>query len=411
MKCFVCVSATENPEIVYVSVYEDSTVTVPPSYGEPKDIDTYFPKSVIALVGLGLCLIIGILVAKAVDKIHDQLSLRDDASDMSDHTRDLLKARFAIFAFTDGKGVDDVRDARLRDLDRARKFGRIWMARAAISRRKKKDKSKLAVPVTNKDTNSSNKVQEPGAPNKVTLVSFKPKEEAISETGEEYENEKNLQINNKIKKDFVAIDIMDKRPSNPVGKTGIDQVYSIPMQYEYKQFGEVGNDIMIPIRVSTDETPRTNPDSFDCSSLTSVMSNCISVQEKDEDKATLKEFSSDSDLQDETIYQRKNSTSGNIMSIESELPSKPIRPNIPKILKKLNSSVLGGKSISMYRGDLPNVQTKDAWKETKPARPVSSKRPLSSKANISRPVTAGTSRLISAGGRKSAKGKRPTITR
>ena len=162
------------------------------------------PKSVITFGGLAAFVLIGLAIAKIADRINDHTELRDDVSDISEHTRDLLKARLALFAFSPAK-LQGEADRKIKDMHRARKFGRLWMAKAAISARKKREDAKNAIlKVVNETSCAGNRMsisaELPSEPdrsstpqtgltvldesvtaattNKVPLVSFKPVEDA-----------------------------------------------------------------------------------------------------------------------------------------------------------------------------------------------------------------------------------------
>ena len=124
--------------------------------------DSIIPKSVITLVGFALCILIGIAVAKLLDYIHDRLSVRDDASETSMHTKQLLRARTTILAF------QEARRRRLNSVDKARDIGKLWKSKAFNKRplprrptfpRIKEDASKqtslVSVHTSNSDLNKN----------------------------------------------------------------------------------------------------------------------------------------------------------------------------------------------------------------------------------------------------------------
>lgn len=99
-----------------------------------------FPKVLLAVAILGGAVLIGAIVAKIVDFIHDRKSVQDDASDMSDYTRDMLKKRYAIMAFR--TAVDTGTSDKSKSDQVALKVGRHWFQRATANRLKKSFKGK-----------------------------------------------------------------------------------------------------------------------------------------------------------------------------------------------------------------------------------------------------------------------------
>ena len=212
-------------------------------------LEDVLPKSVITLLGLGSFILIGVLVAKLADRFHDKLALRDDASDVSENTKDLLKTRRAVLTFSTSK-IRSVADSRMRDLELARKFCRMWMVRADISRKKKRVSATALDSFSGPSTWGGNP-SSPPTQTKVTLLSYKPKEEAIDER-----NERNTQENSgkQKKNDFIAIDIQNPESSSEHGGCGSTAITPHPssfIQYKY-----VSEDVTIPVRVSTNDMPR-----------------------------------------------------------------------------------------------------------------------------------------------------------
>ena len=84
----------------HLSLLDQTTETTVEDSGNDDDgDDEIYPQSVIAISVLAGAMLIGHGIAKLVDVIHDRQSLRDDASDMSEYTRKLLKARVTVLAF------------------------------------------------------------------------------------------------------------------------------------------------------------------------------------------------------------------------------------------------------------------------------------------------------------------------
>ena len=110
-------------------------------------------------------MLIGLGIAKLVDVIHDRQSLRDDASDMSEYTRKLLKARVTVLAFK--SAIDKEKEDQKRSPEEsAKKALRLWSARAT---RRKKRRS-----LTEQKEGSDNNDGDVADP-EVELKGFKPK--------------------------------------------------------------------------------------------------------------------------------------------------------------------------------------------------------------------------------------------
>ncbi|CAD5125566.1 DgyrCDS13769 [Dimorphilus gyrociliatus] len=90
------------------------------------------PKSVITIAVLAGAILVGVVVAKLVDICHDKRSLRDDASDMSEKTKEFLKggkARLALMAFQASHNKEEPikPDAQMA----AKKMAKIWSTKTS----------------------------------------------------------------------------------------------------------------------------------------------------------------------------------------------------------------------------------------------------------------------------------------
>ena len=90
---------------------------------DPQESDTEYPQILIGFSVFGAAILIGIVVAKVVDMIHDRQSLRDDASDISEFSRNLLRARFTVLAFKATKKEPEEEPVS--------KMARLWAGKAA----------------------------------------------------------------------------------------------------------------------------------------------------------------------------------------------------------------------------------------------------------------------------------------
>lgn len=90
-----------------------------------------------ALISLGVLVgaaIISGIIAKIVDICYDRASIRDDASDVSEHTRNLIRARLTVMKFRK-KGNNDVKtplETETEKKDNAVKVFRIWSAKSRV---------------------------------------------------------------------------------------------------------------------------------------------------------------------------------------------------------------------------------------------------------------------------------------
>lgn len=67
-------------------------------------VNADLPKAVITLGVLGGALVIGLIIAKLADYFYERSSVRDDASDISEHTKELLKTQLELMRM--GKNRD-----------------------------------------------------------------------------------------------------------------------------------------------------------------------------------------------------------------------------------------------------------------------------------------------------------------
>ncbi|XP_076449277.1 uncharacterized protein LOC143285748 isoform X2 [Babylonia areolata] len=96
-------------------------------------------KALITLAVLGGCILIALVVAKLVDYCYDHhVAINDDASDISEHTRNLIRSRLTVAAFRGKRKaqVDATATNGGQEISaKQRKIIRIWSAKAKESRR------------------------------------------------------------------------------------------------------------------------------------------------------------------------------------------------------------------------------------------------------------------------------------
>lgn len=130
------------------------------------------PKSVITIAVLAGAILVGVVVAKLVDICHDKRSLRDDASDMSEKTKEFLKggkARLALMAFQTSQNKEEPQKPDAQTA--AKKMAKIWSTKTSKKVAKNSSDPPGSPPVlTSKvevDPDSGQKIEEPKQVGKV----------------------------------------------------------------------------------------------------------------------------------------------------------------------------------------------------------------------------------------------------
>ena len=128
------------------------------------------PKIVISVGAIGVAVIIGLIVSKIADYCYDRQSLKDDASDMSDHTRQLLKARITVLKFR--SALVPKKKKKENPRQRAYRYARFWLQKTR-ARKRARDIEKGIIPVDGKKDSKG-----------VTLVSVKTVDEIVKNNNE-----------------------------------------------------------------------------------------------------------------------------------------------------------------------------------------------------------------------------------
>ena len=244
-----------------------------------------YPQSLIAVGVLAGAILIGMGVAKLVDVIHDRQSLRDDASDMSEYTRKLLRARVTISAFKSAVEKDKEKQP-INPEESARKLLRVWSARTNL-RGKRKDLTKTDGSGNDGDVakpDAELKGYKPKGDDRVFAISLVametggastaalaptsrdksllPQLTVISEISEQKdseamaekveEKEKKSRENSKASENKKEVDEQPK--SRKASIATLAQKDPDPLQSSYIGYRGDSDDLMIP--VSTDEPPR-----------------------------------------------------------------------------------------------------------------------------------------------------------
>lgn len=101
-----------------------------------RSIEDEVPQAVVCVGAVILLVAIGALVAKLAEMWHDRLSLRDDSSEMSEHTKQLLQQR-VLQMFSRPKKVQTEQSK----LELAKKYAQQWRYQIAMRKRRLRRKS------------------------------------------------------------------------------------------------------------------------------------------------------------------------------------------------------------------------------------------------------------------------------
>ena len=103
-----------------------------------KDEPPTIPKAVITVAGMIVFVLLALSIAKLVDYCYDRHAISDDASDISDYTREILKGQLML-AFSKTSNKD--KNTKLTTEEVTRKFVKVWRAKVARNkvRRLKKE--------------------------------------------------------------------------------------------------------------------------------------------------------------------------------------------------------------------------------------------------------------------------------
>nr|KAG5708038.1 hypothetical protein BaRGS_025176 [Batillaria attramentaria] len=99
--------------------------------------DTEYQKAIITVGVLAGALIIAVIIAKIVDYCYDHhIAINDNASDISEHTRNLIRARLVVSKLGNLRRNKQQTEPKTdKPEENSRKIIRIWSARAKESRR------------------------------------------------------------------------------------------------------------------------------------------------------------------------------------------------------------------------------------------------------------------------------------
>ena len=111
---------------------DNSTMSADDDVTEQEEVETnvaqpepqVIPKAVVTVAGLVVFVLLGISISKLVDYCYDRRAISDDASDISDYTKELLKAQLML-AFTSKK------KKKLNAEEVTLKYAKIWRAKVA----------------------------------------------------------------------------------------------------------------------------------------------------------------------------------------------------------------------------------------------------------------------------------------
>ncbi|XP_064641629.1 muscle M-line assembly protein unc-89-like [Lineus longissimus] len=99
-------------------------------------IDQDYPKAVISLAVLAVAVLIGFGIAKLADWCYEREAVRDDASDISENTKELLKAQLALMGFRKPKktGADG---KVIVSKERQREVFNTWAQKVRVHKKKR----------------------------------------------------------------------------------------------------------------------------------------------------------------------------------------------------------------------------------------------------------------------------------
>ena len=116
--------------------------------------DIIIPLAVTSVALVAVALVVAMLVGRFAEYINHRQAIRDDASDDSDYTRQLLKAQL-LLAFNQSKQKAGV---KLTAREAARKYSKVWRAKTARNKARRIKENKLNVADLEKGKVGSTKV-------------------------------------------------------------------------------------------------------------------------------------------------------------------------------------------------------------------------------------------------------------
>lgn len=119
------------------SISETTNSTGTLTISDPNDT---VPKAVITVAALLAFFIISYSVAKLLEFCYDRRAIRDDASDISDYTKEILKAQMMMLYFNRGRQ----KGKKLKPEDAARKYAKVWRAKLARNKARRMKTEKEA---------------------------------------------------------------------------------------------------------------------------------------------------------------------------------------------------------------------------------------------------------------------------
>ena len=135
VNCFLlsAVFSHSLPILLHSTLYSlcpDST-----SNGGNDDADVVVPLAVTTIALLVVAGVIGVVVAYLTEHVHNRKTIQDDASDISDYTRQLLKAQMLLFSKSKQK-------KKLNARELAQKYAKVWRAKTARNKARRLKKSR-----------------------------------------------------------------------------------------------------------------------------------------------------------------------------------------------------------------------------------------------------------------------------
>ena len=111
-----------------------------------------FPQSALSLLGVGTFIVLSMVVAYAMERLYIRMSIRDDSSDMSEETKNILKASVLGMMFRKKDEFENLKGTK-RENAIAKKYVEKWRYKMiqAKQRRRKSEMKAVAKPTSSLD--------------------------------------------------------------------------------------------------------------------------------------------------------------------------------------------------------------------------------------------------------------------
>ncbi|XP_074644975.1 uncharacterized protein LOC141901557 [Tubulanus polymorphus] len=177
----------------YLTQIEASTTPATPLPTTSSWWDTDYPKAVITLAVLAGALIIGIAIAKLAEWFYKRNSVRDDASDISEHTKELLRKQLALLSMRKNRKAlhsGQLKDHENPEIDQKAKTSKIlktWMNKAKRSRTKSENNTITATVIVNNNAAVFDSANSPPSRPK-TRISFSDEQKKYNDAQQQWDD-------------------------------------------------------------------------------------------------------------------------------------------------------------------------------------------------------------------------------